>query len=76
MILGSWPWLSVNGKSSGAQVVSIQEPWADVFGEMQELLTAIMAWLARLESQRRSAESLPFAPVRSLALALPCQNVH
>jgi len=41
-------------RERGIQVVSLQEPWTDAGGEMQELLTAIVAWMARMESQRRS----------------------
>lgn len=41
-------------RERGVLVVSMQEPWTDAGGEMQELLTAIMAWVARMESQRRS----------------------
>ncbi len=41
-------------RERGVQVVSLQEPWTDAGGEMHELLTAIMAWVARMESQRRS----------------------
>jgi putative DNA-invertase from lambdoid prophage Rac len=41
-------------RERGVVVVSLQEPWTDASGEMQELLTAIMAWVARMESERRS----------------------
>jgi DNA invertase Pin-like site-specific DNA recombinase len=41
-------------RERGAQVVSLQEPWTDASGEMGKLLTAVMAWVARMESQRRS----------------------
>lgn len=32
----------------------LQEPWTDASAEMQESLTAIMTWVTRMESQRRS----------------------
>jgi DNA invertase Pin-like site-specific DNA recombinase len=35
--------------------VSLQEPWTDVSGATQELLTAVMGWVAHMESHRRSA---------------------
>ena len=36
------------------KVVSYQESWTEVPGEMAELLYAITGWVARMESQRRS----------------------
>lgn len=41
-------------RERGVLVVSKQGPWTDAGGEMQELLTAIMAWVARMEPARRS----------------------
>jgi putative DNA-invertase from lambdoid prophage Rac len=38
----------------GITVVSIQEPWLEVSGEMRDLLLALVGWVARWESQRRS----------------------
>ena len=38
----------------GCQVVSLQEPWTEVGGEMLDLLLAIAGWVARMESARRS----------------------
>lgn len=36
------------------RVVSLQEAWTEVEGPMQELLLSIVAWVARMESARRS----------------------
>ena len=36
------------------KVLSLQESWTEVEGPMQELLLSIVAWVARMESQRRS----------------------
>jgi len=41
-------------RERGVQVLSLQEPWTDGPPEMQELLTSILAWMAKQESQRRS----------------------
>jgi putative DNA-invertase from lambdoid prophage Rac len=41
-------------RERGVTVVSLQEPWLDGPGEVQELITAILAWAAKFESQRRS----------------------
>ena len=38
----------------GVKVLSLQEPWTEVEGPMQELLLSIVAWVARMESNRRS----------------------
>jgi len=38
----------------GCQVVSLQEPWTEVGGDLLDLLLAIAGWVARMESQRRS----------------------
>ena len=35
-------------------MLSLQEPWTEVEGPMQELLLSIVAWVARIESNRRS----------------------
>ncbi|MDA8333301.1 MAG: recombinase family protein [Candidatus Dormibacteraeota bacterium] len=39
---------------AGVQVVSLHEAWTEAGGELRELLLAITAWAARMESQRRS----------------------
>lgn len=36
------------------QVISLQEPWTEVGGELRDLLLALVGWVARYESQRRS----------------------
>lgn len=36
------------------EVWSFQEPWTEAGGPMRELLLAIVAWVAQMESQRRS----------------------
>ena len=36
------------------KVLSLQESWTEVEGPMQELLLSIVAWVARMESNRRS----------------------
>jgi DNA invertase Pin-like site-specific DNA recombinase len=38
----------------GVKVLSLQESWTEVGGPMQELLLFIVAWVARMESNRRS----------------------
>jgi putative DNA-invertase from lambdoid prophage Rac len=38
----------------GVQVVSKQEPWTEAAGELRDLLLAIVGWVARFESARRS----------------------
>jgi DNA invertase Pin-like site-specific DNA recombinase len=38
----------------GCRVVSLQEPWTEVGGELLDLLLDIAGWVARMESQRRS----------------------
>ena len=38
----------------GVKVWSLQESWTEVEGPLQELLLSIVAWVARMESQRRS----------------------
>ena len=39
---------------AGVTVASLHEPWTEAGGELRELLLAITAWVARMESQRRS----------------------
>lgn len=39
---------------TGVKVLSLQESWTEVEGPMQELLLSIVAWVARMESNRRS----------------------
>jgi DNA invertase Pin-like site-specific DNA recombinase len=41
-------------RERGIRVVSLQEPWAEASGDAGELLMAVAAWVARMESQRRS----------------------
>lgn len=41
-------------KAHGVRVVSIQESWTELPGELGEVLFAIAGWVARMESQRRS----------------------
>ncbi|MBA7640716.1 hypothetical protein ES703_48387 [subsurface metagenome] len=38
----------------GVKVVSLQEPWTELPGELGEVLFSIAGWSARMESQRRS----------------------
>ena len=38
----------------GVKVLSYQESWTEVPGELSELLYALTGWVARMESQRRS----------------------
>ena len=38
----------------GVPVISLQESWTEVGGEMPDLLLAIAGWVAKMESQRRS----------------------
>ena len=41
-------------KQCGVRVLSHQESWTEAPGELGELLFALTAWVARMESQRRS----------------------
>lgn len=41
-------------RESGVSVESLQENWITGSPEMAELMTSILAWCARMESQRRS----------------------
>ena len=41
-------------QSWGCRIYSYQEPWTLAPGELAELLYALTAWVARMESQRRS----------------------
>ena len=36
------------------KVISFQESWTEVDGPLRELLLSIVAWIARMESDRRS----------------------
>ena len=38
----------------GVKVISLQESWTEVDGDLRDLLISIVAWVARMESQRRS----------------------
>jgi DNA invertase Pin-like site-specific DNA recombinase len=51
-------------------VVSLQEPWAEASGDAGELLMAVAAWVARMESQRRS-ERTKAGVARRKAQGLP-----
>ena len=53
----------------------MKEPWTDASGEMGELLTAVMAWVARMESQRRS-ERVRAGLARCKAQGLPIGRQH
>ena len=45
----------VNGlRVYGVKVVSLQESWTELPGELGEVLFAIAGWVARMESERRS----------------------
>ena len=50
----------------GCQVVSLQEPWTEVAGDLLDLLLSIADWVARMESQRRS-ERTKAGLVRAMA---------
>lgn len=39
---------------AGVAVASYQEPWVEVSGDMRDLLLSITAWVARMESKRKS----------------------
>jgi putative DNA-invertase from lambdoid prophage Rac len=41
-------------RERGAQVISIQEPWTEAMGEAGDVVLAIIAWVAQMESKRRS----------------------
>ena len=38
----------------GCQIWSLQEPWTEAAGELRDLLLAVVGWVARMESERRS----------------------
>jgi putative DNA-invertase from lambdoid prophage Rac len=57
-------------REAGVRVVSLQEPWTDVPGETQQLLTAVMGWVAQMESARRS-ERVKAGLARRKAAGLP-----
>jgi len=42
---------------SGVIIISVQEPWVEVSGELRDLLLALGGWVARWESQRRSEQT-------------------
>lgn len=44
-------------KLSGVKVLSYQESWTEAAGELAELLYAITGWVAKMESERRSART-------------------
>lgn len=41
-------------KKNGVKLLSYQEPWTEAPGELGDLLYSLVAWVARMESQRRS----------------------
>ncbi len=41
-------------KNFGVKVISFQESWTEVPGDLADVLYAISGWVARMESQRRS----------------------
>jgi len=41
-------------RERGARVISIQEPWTEAMGEAGDVVLAIIAWVAQMESKRRS----------------------
>jgi len=41
-------------KAYGCRVISLEEPWTELPGELGEVLYAIAGWVARMESERRS----------------------
>jgi putative DNA-invertase from lambdoid prophage Rac len=57
-------------RERGVRIVSLQEPWVEAAGEAGELLMAVAAWVARMESQRRS-ERVKAGVARRRAQGLP-----
>jgi putative DNA-invertase from lambdoid prophage Rac len=57
-------------RERGVRVISLQEPWAESTGDAGELLMAVAAWVARMESQRRS-ERTKAGLARRKAAGLP-----
>lgn len=57
-------------REAGVRVESLQEPWAAAGGDAGELLLAVTAWVARMESQRRS-ERVRAGLARRKAAGLP-----
>ncbi len=45
-------------KNCGVRIISYQESWSEAPGELAELLYAIVGWVARMESQRRSERTM------------------
>lgn len=43
---------------SGVAMVSVQEPWLEVGPEFRDVLVALVGWVAKWESQRRSERTL------------------
>jgi len=41
-------------KRAGCKVVSLQEPWTEVDGAINDVLYSLIAWVAKYESDRRS----------------------
>ena len=42
----------------GVNIISIQEPWTELPGELGEVLYSIAGWVARIDSKRRSERTL------------------
>ena len=45
-------------KAYNCRVISLQESWTELPGELGEVLYAIAGWVARMESERRSERTL------------------
>ena len=41
-------------KRAGCKVVSLQEPWTEVDGPINDVLYSLIAWVAKYESDQRS----------------------
>ena len=52
------PWIVNRLGKSGIEVWSLQEPWLETSGELRDLLLAMVGWVARYESNRRSERTL------------------
>ena len=53
---GALPTLQVYHQFAGykVQVISLQEPWTEVGGQLLDVLLALAGWVANMESNRRS----------------------
>jgi putative DNA-invertase from lambdoid prophage Rac len=45
-------------KKYGAKVISLQESWTEAPGDLADILYAIAGWVAKMESERRSARTI------------------